>query len=202
MKLVVVLVSNRPIDVDAYNCIQNLRCSVIAQRDCSEISLARNMALTALCDLQAANQWDCALLVDDDMVFTTEDVKALVSNAMQKGVASSAAYVNADGVTLMAAPWKDGRWLTGLGLLAVPMNLLMALRDSSQQFVNKALQRRAFAFCNAGMVDDVWMSEDFQLCTRLGGVELLPVAVGHIKKRVLKPTHEQVAEFMATKAEG
>jgi hypothetical protein len=199
MNLVVVLVSNRPIDPDAYGCITRLRSPIVAQRDCADIALGRNLALSGVCDLARVNKFDCALLVDDDMVFTVDDVKLLTEHAMASGVATSACYVGASGEHLMAAPW-EGRWITGLGLVAIPMPLLLEVHTKAPHFTNKMLPGRDIAaFCSSGIIDGVWYSEDFQLCMRLGGVDLLPeVCVGHIKKRILKPTTEQVQDFLDT----
>jgi len=42
-----------------------------------------------------------------------------------------------------------------------------------------------------------WDPEDYRLTRSLGGVELLPVAVGHIKKRALLPDQSKLAAFIA-----
>jgi hypothetical protein len=81
-----------------------------------------------------------------------------------------------------------GKWITGLGFLAIPRAALLALADDSPAFEWRAGQM-AWAFCESKVhyLGDgeqqrtMWIGEDYCLCLRLGGVDLLPIAVGHLK---------------------
>ena len=196
MKLVVVTISNRNPDPEATESIARLRAPVLPLRGCSDLVLARNAVLTRLCLLQAVTKWDCAILVDDDMVFTPEDVQRLAEHAMQRCHPVSACYVLADGA-LAAAPYQ-GRWVTGLGLMAVPMSRLMEIYEQSPRFHAGRTGADLALFTQAGVIDGQWRPEDYQFCMRFGGVDLLPVRAGHVKIKTLYPSVDGLEEFLAS----
>lgn len=159
-----------------------------------DVALARNMGLSRALDLLArAPSYDVLLMVDDDMLFTVDQAQEVVAVARATGVPTSAAYVLASGV-LAASHYRADRWQTGLGFLAIPVRVLEALSRSSRKFrASKSATEWTVQFTESGPVDDgagkgelVFEPEDYCLTRRLGGVQLLPVCVGHIKSKVLQ----------------
>lgn len=152
-----------------------------------------------------ANRRDVVLMVDDDMEFTPEQVAELVEHARRTGTPASAMYATTMG-TLAATRMKwepelgtrgargwEQRWMVGLGLLAIPAARLHELELASAPFDCQEKQRRAFTSCQ--MFKGVWFSEDYMLCYRLGGVDLLPIAVGHLKTIPIYPDDVTVAKI-------
>lgn len=154
----------------------------------SDVACARNIALTRACAaLKQHPARDVILCVDDDMAFTLETAQALVNSVRATGVGASAVYATLAG-TVAACPLSGhpGRFQTGLGLLALPRGPLLELELQSKLFKMAAGEAyREFVWC--GAEGGFWVGEDFRLCRRLGGVMLLPLAAGHIKKQELWP---------------
>lgn len=194
MKNTVIVVStNRQIFEKTAVCIDRLTAAgarVLIQRGSACVAAARNIALSGACEyLRAHENVDTVLMVDDDMLFTLEHAVSVVAAARFNGVATSAMYATL--VTTLAAmrlpraASETQRWLTGLGFIAVPRALLLALEASSETFSFYKQPFREFTW--ACVEDGLWMSEDFRLTKRLGGAHLLPVAVGHLKTLPLYP---------------
>ncbi len=161
---------------------------------------------------------DVLLLVDDDMLFQPEVVQELVSHCRMHQRAVSAAYVTNRG-GLAAMPMPDGKgWLVGLGLIAIPMVKLveLAARSTKCSTVNKEAlfeltwtgsPKRTMGhsgpFAEGGItVDQIdglvpWLSEDYRLCYRLGGVDMLPLKAAHLKMRALLPNDVQLDAIRA-----
>lgn len=164
----------------------------LTQAGITDVTLARNLALSGA--LRASADQDVILMVDDDMVFTADDAEQLVTHARETNVAASAMYGTTMG-TLAATRLKTAsgaqRWATGLGLLAIPVALLTELAARSAQFDFEGSKSWGFTWSLASG-GNYW-SEDFTLCRRLGGVHLLPIAVGHLKTIPIYPDDETVA---------
>ncbi len=152
----------------------------------SDVTLARNLGLSAVVrGLRAfAGRFELVVLVDDDMVFGIDDVVRLRDAAHETGFAASAMYMSQTG-ELCAVPLSNGRWATGLGLLAVPAALLERLALFSESFAYQGDTNWGFteSKCQGGR----YWSEDFTLCKRLGGVLLLPLPIGHRKTVTIRP---------------
>lgn len=152
---------------------------------------------TACPERPTRTEFDVVLMIDDDMLFTLEQAAELVTHARETGVPASAMYATTEG--RLAAGKLPGmeRWYTGLGLLAIPAALLLKLEADSPSF---PLKNGVFtAFTSSSCHDGKWFSEDFELCRRLGGVHLLPMAVGHLKTIPIYPDETTVALVRAGK---
>lgn len=186
--------------------MQHAGAQYVEQTGCSDVALARCLALTGACNAlrllnkegnvsTARGPFDTLLMVDDDMAFTLDQAQELINHTRAFAVPASAAYATLQG-TLAASPIDDGKfarqlWKTGLGLIAVPASLLLALEKRLPKF--ELLSGTYSAFTSSGIGDDgAWWSEDFTLCARLGGVNLLPIAVGHLKTIPIYPDEETI----------
>lgn len=159
----------------------------------SDIAGGRSWLLTESLEYAEATDRDVILCIDDDMDFTTRDAEVVIEHARRTGIAASACYMTEEG-NLAGCRFVPRRHLVGLGFCAIPVRLLrnVASRVPYVQFAGK---RRIYAFCEsrAHVGDDEWRAEDYDLCRKLGGVDLLPIAVGHIKAIALVPCPEDVA---------
>lgn len=207
MKSTIVLCShNRPIHAATHAAIAAL-CAAgagfLEQTGATDVSLARNLALSGACE--AVRTQACrsparlaelvVLMVDDDMVFSVPDAEQLVQYARRSGVAVSAMYATTMGtLAAMRMRTPEGApqlWATGLGMLAIPATMLLELEGRSESF--KFLGRTHYGFTWSHAERGNYWSEDFTLCRRLGGVHLLPIAVGHMKMVPLYPDDETIA---------
>ena len=218
-RTIVVLSRNRPIQDRTRQCIDAMMragAAYLEQTGCADVALARCDALTQACNsLRQLNErsaravppagihpaaeatWkpppprDTVLMVDDDMVFSNDQAQALIDCSRETGVAVSAVYATL--ATTVAATRIAGtdRWLSGLGLIAIPAGRLFELEHESETFAIKERSYVAFTWC--GPEKNAWYSEDYRLCQRLGGVYLLPIAVGHLKVLPIYPDDETIA---------
>jgi hypothetical protein len=142
-------------------------------------------------------------MLDDDMVFTAEHVIDVLKCAYETGRPTSACYVLSSGN--LAARRKNGKWSTGLGFLAIPAKILLELGDNSETFqcpIEGAQGVEVIEFTQTRITKTKegkreWQGEDFVLCERLGGVNLAPICVGHLKQRVLQASQEHIKGFLA-----
>jgi len=165
--------------------------------DCSDVYLARNVLLSRALAAAESGNLDTIVLVDDDMSFTLRDVVTLVDRSRQKSRPVSGCYVRSDR-TIVAH--HDTCWTTGLGFLAVPTLRLRALAETSPVFRHELGQDPCYLFVETRLLhrqDELWwQSEDYCLTRRLGDVELYPLPIGHRKTVELKPTAEQINDFL------
>lgn len=188
MKNTVVLLStNRGIFDKTQTCLDLLAVEgvsdVLVQKGSPCVALARNLALYSACQyLRAHAEVDTVLMVDDDMLFNVEQAHAVVDHSRLTGVPASAMYATLL-TTIAGVRYSktddDERWLMGLGFIAIPRKLLLWLESESELFHYYKQPYREFTWACAE--NGVWMAEDFRLTIRLGGVHLLPIAVGHLK---------------------
>jgi len=77
--------------------------------------------------------------------------------------------------------------------------MLVALKEKSQLIPVLDYMAHVFTWSGIGQPSLgeplEWISEDYRLCMRLGGVHLLPIALGHVKKRVLYPSEQNISDF-------
>jgi hypothetical protein len=196
MKNVVVAVaSNRPIPAATQQALASLRAAGAAHHNVegsSDVAFARNVMLSLLVHTMRADPArDVALLVDDDMVFNVDQARELCAHAVAKQCAASAIYPTAVGeiaANSRLCPVR-GKWLTGLGFFAIPRAALFALADASPAFdwrpgINlwEFTTSSLHELCHLDdQPEPYWLGEDYWLCIRLGGVDLLPISVGHLK---------------------
>lgn len=155
----------------------------------SDIALARNLLLSRVL---THTDKPTVLLVDDDIVFTAQDVHQLVELATETGDPVSAIYAtNAGTVAATRKCPGSTRWLTGLGCMALPRAKLVELTEHLPKV--KALGRfDIWPFCTTGPMGGEWSSEDYTFCRRLGGVRLAPVGVAHHKRVPIRPDPETI----------
>ncbi len=211
MKSTIVLCShNRPIQEATRAIFGELTtrgAAYISQSGSSDVTLARNLALTGACQgFRQLNQspgvldgtrppFDTLLMVDDDMVFTVDQAQELVNYTRAHAMPASAMYATAHGMLaahrLKTPVGEKQLWLTGLGLLAIPSWRLLELEKVSERFHLK--EKTHVAFTSSSVRDGRWFSEDYEFTTRLGGVHLLPMAAGHLKTIPIYPDDVSVA---------
>jgi hypothetical protein len=176
--------------------------AIIHHTGTTDVALARNISLTLVYSVLQQKKHDIVLMLDDDMIFTDTNVIAVIRGAFESNRPTSACYVTAEG--LLAARWKNSMWFTGLGFLAIPSAKVLALGDASQKFVcpisgvAKGMDIIQFTESRIVETDNAreWQGEDYVLCERLGGVNLIPISVGHLKQKVLQPSAEHLKSFL------
>lgn len=202
--------SNRSIEERTRECIVQLTrlgMPFLHQKGSADVAYARNLALSGACELlDQRPDISVVLMVDDDMTFTTDQALELVKHARDTGVPASGVYGTLNGI--IAATRYQGRqshgralWLVGLGLVAISREKLLDLRNSSVRYQANSQSKieHAYQFTWTGVDPEnhEWVAEDFRLCARLGGVHLLPVPLGHVKRVEIFPdeaTLDQVRE--------
>lgn len=200
--VIVVYSTNRPVERETYATLLALGkagADIIEQVGSPDVVLARNVALNLVVErLWQDSERDVVFMVDDDMIFPLELAQDLVDAARATGDPVSACYVDTRG-RIAAQPYHDGKFLVGLGCLAVPAKKLLDLFKRSRKLeIHGALDMREFTWSGRSEEAIEYVTEDFRLCMRLGGARLLPLPAGHIKKRVLFPTQEGMEKFLAT----
>jgi hypothetical protein len=180
-----------------------LRSTVIG--NINDTALARNITLTKC--VRSGRDFDVVLLVDDDMVFHPEAATSLVSLAHEMQAPVSAAYLTREGDVAatpmeeeLSSNWKDNRWLTGLGLVAIPLKMLKELALKSVDVSEDPLEIIAFCWSGPGAFRGraKWFSEDYCLLSRLGGAILMPVGAGHLKTVPIWPSEESLKQLAET----
>jgi hypothetical protein len=203
-RTLVLITSNRELKGLTKECVLEFRkagAELLMVDGGSDISQARNAALSTACNYlrQDGSERDVVLLLDDDMVLSSDGAMALLDGARAFGVPCSGVYAVAPEhdqkvghSRLAGGPWQGQRfeggaqkWRMGLGCLAVPTAMLLELEQRSESYAVRGTQYSAFTWstCENGE----WIAEDFRLCQRLGGVRLLPVGAGHVKEITLWP---------------
>lgn len=205
-KTLILMSSNREVEQrtrDSVDALCAAGAQMLLERGSACVAFARNRALSLACEALRGPCSDrtIVLMVDDDMEFDVATAQQVVSAARSSGVATSAAYATVTG-KLAGSIWKDhpGKWLMGLGCLALPVPLLLELEKRSESFEhsNKAYSQFTWVGVDAGE----WMSEDFRFCKNLGGVNLLPLAVGHIKKWRIQPDNDTLQRIAVANLDG
>jgi hypothetical protein len=192
----IVLSSNRSVERKTESCIRELQkrgAAYMPHLDApADVACARNIAFSIACEQMRVHQhFNVVLCVDDDMEFSAEVAQELVDAARLEQVAAAAVYGTVAQM-VAAEPWpeKPGRFQAGLGLLAIPRDALLKLEQESETFELQGAAISEFVWCCAEA--GLWVSEDYRLCRRLGGVNLLPVKAGHIKKSTIWPSDETI----------
>jgi hypothetical protein len=192
----IVMSSNREMEPETRASLQVLRragAGFLLQAGVPDVAMARCQALSFACEALRGDAADrsVVLMLDDDMEVDLDAAQAVVTQARIRKCATAAAYATKM-TTLAGTRWKDsptpGRWLVGLGCVAIPSRLLLHLEKLSESFEIQGKVYSAFTWC--GPEKGTWVAEDYRLSMRLGGVHLLPIAVGHVKKATLLPDDE------------
>lgn len=155
----------------------NQGLSHIYQRGTTDVSLARNIALSMTCEILDKHSFlETALMFDDDMgwepnehsnsKFVYEDAQLLINMSREKKRPVSCVYSNtAD--EICATPYKDG-WKTGLGFIAIPRDLLLKLREDSYAFDVRGQRVYEFTWSGVDKETGDWQAEAHRLVERLG----------------------------------
>lgn len=171
---------------------EKLGARVLLGTEISDVTLARNRTLSAALTHDAER--DVLLLLDDDIVFTPTTSQALVDYARETGRPVSAVYGNAKGkLCLCGMNWdpKAKRKMVGLGCCAIPLLRLTEYANTlpdvegPDETILKPLCQSSYVVDWEGKLK--WCSEDFWLSRELGGFDLLPLAVKHLKTVPLFP---------------
>lgn len=208
--VLIVVATNREMERGTKESIGALRKAgavLLVAEGHSDVSQARNHTLSMACDLLRDHpERTVVLMLDDDMIVPRDVAAALATEALASGYACSAAYATANGKLAggrwYAPPecaddrgqWRSGmirRWQLGLGCIAIPTALLFELEKSSESFEVEGKILTQFTWSKAE--NGVWVAEDFRLCRQLGGVALMGLGVGHVKKGEIWPDDETLA---------
>lgn len=158
----------------------------------TDVALARCLQVKAA--LQSAEHYNAAfvLMVDDDMVFSAENVAQVLEECERLAHPVSARYMTGDlqKPALACSALGNGRFMTGLGFLAIPVEHLKKRVGLAKVAKWGEQEIPVITACGAaGTVEGmVWVSEDYELTVGLGGVYLSAVEVGHIKPVTLLPS--------------
>lgn len=167
----------------------------------SDIALARNLLLTRA--REAPEHRDVFMLIDDDMSFSAAQAELLVQECLERDAPVSAVYAT-NASCLAATRRADGTWLTGLGFMALTRGCLQKYADELVSVVG-INNERFLPFCQTGphYEDEggVWLSEDYWFCRALGGVQLLPFSVAHLKRMPITADLETIDRIFAVKDE-
>lgn len=179
---------------DGLRALTRLGAAFLHEQGSSDVAFARCRALSWACEQlrgQLADR-DVVLMLDDDMEVPTEAAQEVVDAARERGKACAAAYATRTS-KLAATRWKDGLWMVGLGCVAIPVPLLLELEQRCDTFEMSGKVYSAFTW--SAPERGHWIAEDYRLSLQLGGVHLLPLAVGHIKKGSLWPDDETIEKI-------
>lgn len=213
-KTLMVISTNRglhPETLEAVRACRNAGARLVQQHGASDVSLARNHALSMAkraLELDEGKDIDAILMIDDDMVFTLNDAQRLVDRIRETGAPASATYVQVGGALAASrmTPWctveegeqpqpmRPGSWHVGLGFVAFGAGALLELAADSNEFNLRG--ETCWEFTRSRAVAGDYISEDYCLSRRLGGVELLPLEVGHLKMTAIYP-HENLLARVA-----
>lgn len=201
---IVVMSTNREMEKDTratINSFANMGAQLLMETGSADVAFARCRALSWSCDkLREQPERDMVMMLDDDMAVEDATAQLLCDRARELGCAVSACYATLTR-KLAAARWPrvPGRWVVGLGCVAIPRALLLDLEERSESFEVNGKLYTAFTWCGADKGE--WIAEDFRLSMQLGGVHLEPVAVGHIKKGSLWPDDETLEHLRRLQVE-
>lgn len=146
---------------------------------CSDVALARNMLMTRALE-SAPDDVTVFLLADDDMSFSRAQAELVVGECLERERPVSAIYAT-NSAAMAHTRRPDGTWLSGLGFMAVQRAHLQRVAEAMGTVVgiNGAA---LYPFCQCGPKGKGWFSEDYWFSDLMGGVDLLPMAVAHLKK--------------------
>ncbi len=179
--------------------LQGAGARVLVRDGMSDLSLARNLTMTEVCAVVRKEGQRVVLLVDDDMVWDIGTVERLCRTFDDQQLkARSAVYATGDSrVAATRIAVQPDVWLTGLGLFAVDAESLLTL-GARLGAVRGPHGKPVVPFCVAGPYNGRWVSEDYCLGLRLGGVQLDHTCpAGHIKPVPLWPDEDTLARIGA-----
>lgn len=193
MKNVLVLTpSKNGINEQTRQCIQALIDKgaqfINEPKGCSDVALARNIGLTLASNrLQEYVFLDTVLMIDDDMFFSVGDAERIIKES-KTGVPASGACVTSDG-KFFGKPISKTKWACGLAFMAIPRQIILDMAARSK-IIELDKGGKCLVFTWNGANDKSWCGEDQRLCHRMGGVQVLPIRIGHLKIIPIYPANE------------
>lgn len=195
---IVVCSSNRGVGDETADMVVSLRmlgAGFQLNRGVADVAFARNQALSWVCKvLREHPERDMVLMLDDDIFAPPATIQEIVTRARELQQPCTAVYTTKEskiaGARLVSKP---GFWLFGLGCMAIPRAVLLALEQRSEKYEHDG--QSYTAFCTTGPESGVWVAEDFRFCLNLGGVRLLPIGVAHVKRWPLWPGKETLKKL-------
>lgn len=171
--------------------------AVVSISGISDVALARNIQLT-----ETEPHWEenaVILLLDDDMDISETGVLENLINRASGGLVCSGLYVDKNGEpTAGPFPGRPGKWLTGLGVFAIPVEALDELRGKSIQVSARGKAITCYTTSRPILHGEKWewSSEDYTLSYLLGGVKLhTDLCFGHFKTLPLYPSPNLVEKL-------
>jgi hypothetical protein len=174
-------------------------------RGCSDVTLARNLLLTRAFQAVRDSETPGLLFVDDDIVFSRQHVEVLLEHSRELGnIATAGAYGHAQGTFAatrsgLTVKSRSGRevplFWCGAGFLFIPRDRYLMLASQSRSVFGPG-REVVQAFTTSEPGEQLWMSEDYRLCQRLGGVALV-CTVGHVKPYELWPDARDFAKLVS-----
>lgn len=146
---------------------------------CADVALARNLLMTKALE-SAPAEVTVFLLVDDDMSFSRAQAELVVGECLERERPVSAIYAT-NSAAMAHTRRSDGTWLSGLGFMAVQRAHLVRMAEALGT-VSAINGNAIHPFCQSAARAHAWFSEDYWFCDLMGGVDLLPMAVAHLKK--------------------
>lgn len=191
-RTVVLVVTHRGLSEETRSSLQALKCpSQVILKGVADVSRARSQAFDQVLELTEDTPIDTVLCIDDDMLFPPEAARGIIERSRMSGHPVSGCAVTEKGM-LAARPLKPNdrsRWLTGLACMAVPRARLVELAPTLP------VLGETRAWCLSGPHPELplmWTGEDVWFCLHFGGVELAPIAFGHVKAMPIWPTADSM----------
>lgn len=165
----------------------------VVLRGASNVATARNVAYTAVHDDLEREGWKPSAVIvsiDDDMSFQPQSLADLVKHVRRNARPASGVYPTAEG-KLHGTNTRGVEWECGLGFCAFSV---AHLQDLAARLPLLAMgDSRVRPFCCDGQhptLPSSWTPEDWWFSRELGGFDLLPIPVGHLKTFPIWPDAE------------
>jgi hypothetical protein len=200
-KTLILMVTRTTPSAETQECIDRLGCpSIIKLRGMANLPKARSHAFDQALTATEGTEIDTVLCLDDDMVFKTEEIVRLVDFARTRNELVSAVALSHAGI-VAARPHTPlvtrvrKRWLSGLSCMAIPLARLRQAAQNLSLVHGKLLPR---PWCLTGEHEQLpgeWIGEDLWFCLHFDGVEMVPIAVGHLKPIAIWPDDATLRQF-------
>lgn len=167
----------------------------------ANVTLARNVNYSNLLHDAREQEWPLEAIVlslDHDVTFGISAVRDIVKHVRETKRPASGVYPTAGGL-LHAARDRGVIWECGLGFAAFSLQMLSDAAEALPLLELGQLPRRLWPFCQSGVhptLPTAFTPEDFWFCRTLGGFDLLPIPIGHLKTFPIFPD-DQTLQLIA-----
>lgn len=205
---VIVLITHRAAVDGTKSCIEKLQqegAVLIHAKGHADLSCGRSCEITRAMDYLVGKGADpkesVVLFLDDDMHFTKEQAQTLVDYVRTTGRPGSGVYGGSNG--RLCASNKSGiEWEVGMGFMACRLDHLIRIAEGLSRLRLELYpdERGIVPFSRSGehpTAPGRWTSNDYWFCRELGGVDLLPLSIGHYKQIPIFPDDETVRKVIA-----